>query len=136
MRMIHDYDARKPRYARGALSAASLFCARTSWARLCILYYILYFRWHLGEYSRAGVYRSSPAVIEGFSRAFSARAMFTVIYPPRRGFVKIARTRFPLFRGTHVYIPHMYSAMQLRRGRKGVKRSGGASEIEWNAKRR
>lgn len=137
---IHDYDARKPSYASYANSAASLFeLALRVWHFMHILYYILYFGALYPDgisgqarYSRVQIYRSSPAVSRRVVRAFGACDVYRNL-SPRKGFVKIAGTRFPLSRGMHA---STRDAVAERKKGRGVKRSGGARETEWNAKRR
>lgn len=127
---------------RVMLSVVSLF-AFVLRERLLFLLYNLYYILYFGTLYLDGIFLATsemfprvnlsfkPGSHRRIARAFGACDVYCNL-SPRKGFVKIAGTRFPLSRGMHTS-----PTMQLRReGNERKKKRRGAREIKWNAKRR
>lgn len=120
----------RPRVCLSSHSACGTLCTFYIIFYISALYIPTAFR-RQARYSRVQIYRSSPAVSRRVVRAFGACDVYRNL-SPRKGFVKIAGTRFPLSRGMHA---STRDAVAERKKGRGVKRSGGARETKWNAKR-
>lgn len=107
IRKIHDYDAHKLRYASYAIGREFVWaCTRRRHFIYFILYFIFWYfisRWYFSDKQSIPACKfivqarqSSKRVV----RAFGACDIYPNL-PPRKGFVKIAGTRFPLSRRMH-----------------------------------